>query len=162
MNKFIFKNKLLATTVICAISVCANTVKAEEIDILSILNNSTTKSPNISWEKVDTAGTDTIQIGDEYFKYTWTEINPNRLLYAELLPFVGIYSALTVLAHTEIAQIAVVAKSLFFNINLFIIFFLIIVATYMKYYAHKPTFLCNIKMYIINSFLQNCFFLFFK
>ena len=72
MNKFILKNKLLATTAICAISVCANTVKAEEIDILSILNNSTTKSPNISWEKVTSAGTDTIQIGDEYYKYTYT------------------------------------------------------------------------------------------
>ena len=73
MNKFILKNKLLATTAICAISMCANTVKAdEEISILDILNNSTTKSPNISWEKVDTAGTDTIQIGDKYFKYTYT------------------------------------------------------------------------------------------
>ena len=31
MNKFILKNKLLATTVICAISMCANIVKAEYI-----------------------------------------------------------------------------------------------------------------------------------
>ena len=72
MVNFINKNKLLATTAICAISLCANTVNAEEISILDILNNSTTKSPNISWEKVDTAGTDTIQIGDGYYKYTYT------------------------------------------------------------------------------------------
>ena len=72
MSKIISKSKLLATTAICAISMCANTVKAEEISILDILNNSTTKSPNISLEKVTSAGENTIQIGDEYFKYTWT------------------------------------------------------------------------------------------
>ena len=72
MINFINKNKLLATTAICAISICANTVKAEEISISEILNNSTTKSPNISWEEVTTAGENTIQIGDKYFKYTWT------------------------------------------------------------------------------------------
>ena len=72
MNKFILKNKLLATTAICAISMCANTVKAEEISISEILNDSTTKSPNISWEQVTSAGENTIQIGNEYFKYTYT------------------------------------------------------------------------------------------
>ena len=72
MNNFISKSKLFATTAICAISVCANTVKAEEISILDILNNSTTKSPNISWEQVTSASENTIQIGDGYFKYIYT------------------------------------------------------------------------------------------